>query len=45
MPSDPGIEAVARWLCKSAEYMDGNWRLYLQKAQDVVDVYLEAAGQ
>ena len=40
--TSPGVEAVARWLCTAAEYMDNNWRLYTGKAQAVIDVYLKA---
>jgi len=39
---DPGIEAVARWLCNASEYHAQNWRLYIPKACAVIEVYLKA---
>jgi hypothetical protein len=32
----PSEEAVARRLCSWAEYHEGNWRLYLPKAREIL---------
>ena len=44
MSDAPGVEAVARWLCRNAEYHEQNWRLYCVRAQQLIDIYLHAIG-
>jgi len=41
---EPGVEAVARWLCLASEYHVQNWRLYVPKAQHVIAVYRKAVA-
>jgi len=41
---EPGVEAVARWLCLAAEYHAQHWRLYVPKARAVIEVYRKAVA-